>query len=98
VELQKFLPWKIENARRASRVQGSNKQIYWQARYPFPFLKEIKTWSQERLNPLVTALSVKSLILNQNPFRWCGGLMQVMPGTSKWVAEKLICSNTIQKT
>jgi len=44
---------------------GSSKQIvYWQARYPFPFLKEIKTWSQERrLNLLlVTALSVKSLI------------------------------------
>jgi len=32
--------------------------VYWQARYPFPFHKQIKTWSQERqLNPLlVTAL------------------------------------------
>jgi len=34
---------------RASRVPGSAKQmVYWQACYPFPFHKQIKTWSQDR--------------------------------------------------
>ncbi|MHC5832949.1 MAG: tail length tape measure protein, partial [Nostoc sp.] len=42
-----------------AQYQALSKQItYWQARYPFPYLREIEKWSTERkLNPLlVTAL------------------------------------------
>ena len=71
----------------------SQELAYWQARYPFPFLKEIKTWSQERqMNPLL----VTALIRQESRFEpkirsvaGAVGLMQVMPGTSKWVAEKI---------
>jgi soluble lytic murein transglycosylase len=71
----------------------SKQMVYWQARYPFPFLKEIKTWSQERqLNPLlVTALIRQESHFEPKVRSVAGaiGLMQVMPGTSKWVAEKI---------
>ena len=71
----------------------SQELAYWQARYPFPFLKEIETWSQERqMNPLL----VTALIRQESRFEpkirsvaGAVGLMQVMPGTSKWVAEKI---------
>jgi soluble lytic murein transglycosylase len=66
---------------------------YWQALYPFPYLETIVKWSQERqLNPgLVTALirqesrfmpQIKSAV-------GATGLMQVMPETGAWVAEKI---------
>ena len=69
------------------------QMVYWQARYPFPFHKEIKTWSQQRqLNPLL----VTALIRQESQFEpkvrsvaGAVGLMQVMPSTSKWVAEKI---------
>ena len=65
---------------------------YWQALYPFPFLQEIETWSQQRqLNPLL----VTSLIRQESRFEpeirssaGALGLMQVMPATGKWVAGK----------
>lgn len=78
----------------------SQQVTYWQARYPFPFLREIEKWSSERqLNPLlVTALmrqesrfepKIKSVV-------GATGLMQVMPDTGKWIAGKLqIDSKTI---
>jgi len=51
--LQKFLPEDRETPEEQAEYKALSKQmVYWQARYPFPFLKEIKTWSQERqLNP-----------------------------------------------
>jgi soluble lytic murein transglycosylase len=71
----------------------SQQLPYWQARYPFPFLEEIETWSQERqLNPLlVTALIRQESRFEPQISSTAGaiGLMQVMPGTSKWVAEKI---------
>ncbi len=71
----------------------SQKLTYWQARYPFPFLQEIKYWSNQRqLNPLL----VTALIRQESRFEpkirsvaGAVGLMQVMPGTSKWIAEKI---------
>ena len=66
---------------------------YWQALYPFPYLETIVKWSQERqINPvLVTALirqesrfmpAIKSSV-------GATGLMQVMPETAAWVAQKI---------
>ncbi len=71
----------------------SQQLTYWQARYPFPFLQEIEYWSSQRqLNPLL----VTALIRQESRFEpkirsvaGAVGLMQVMPGTSKWIAEKI---------
>jgi soluble lytic murein transglycosylase len=66
---------------------------YWQALYPFPYMDQIETWSQQRsLNPmLVTALirqesrfepQIKSVV-------GATGLMQVMPETAAFIAQQL---------
>ena len=83
-----------ETKEEQAEYQALSKQmVYWQARYPFPFHKEIKTWSQERqLNPLL----VTALIRQESQFEpkvrsvaGAVGLMQVMPGTSKWIAQRI---------
>ncbi len=66
---------------------------YWQALYPFPYLQNIVQWSQERkINPLL----VTSLIRQESRFMpkiksavGATGLMQVMPETATWVADKI---------
>ncbi|MBD2773606.1 transglycosylase SLT domain-containing protein [Iningainema tapete] len=71
----------------------SKQLIYWQARYPFPYLEEIKKWSGERqLNPLL----VTALIRQESRFEskvksiaGATGLMQVMPDTAKWIAPQI---------
>ncbi|MUL39039.1 transglycosylase SLT domain-containing protein [Gloeocapsopsis dulcis] len=66
---------------------------YWQARYPFPFFQEITTWSQKRqLNPfLVTALIRQESRFEPKIRSVAGavGLMQVMPSTGEWIAQKI---------
>ena len=83
-----------ETPQEQAEYQALSQQLtYWQARYPFPFLEEIETWSQKRqLNPLL----VTSLIRQESRFEpkirsvaGAMGLMQVMPGTAKWIAEKI---------
>ncbi|MBD1943055.1 transglycosylase SLT domain-containing protein [Coleofasciculus sp. FACHB-712] len=67
--------------------------VYWHTLYPFPFLEIIENWSQQRqLNPLL----VTALIRQESRFEpkirsvaGAVGLMQVMPGTGKWVADKI---------
>lgn len=82
-----------ETPQEQAEYQELSRQLtYWQARYPFPFLKEIETWSQQRqLNPLL----VTALIRQESRFEpkirsvvGATGLMQMMPGTGKWVAER----------
>lgn len=68
-------------------------QAYWQALFPMPFLQPIVTWSKTRqLNPLL----VLGLIRQESRFEpkirsiaGAKGLMQVMPGTGNWIAQKI---------
>ncbi|MBD2694604.1 transglycosylase SLT domain-containing protein [Anabaena catenula] len=80
-------------AEKAEYAALSQQIIYWQARYPFPYLQEIEKWSTTRkLNPLlVTALmrqesrfqpKIKSVV-------GATGLMQVMPSTAAWIAPQI---------
>ncbi|MEZ2276850.1 MAG: transglycosylase SLT domain-containing protein [Microcoleus sp.] len=66
---------------------------YWQALYPFPYLENIVKWSQERK---INSLLVTSLIRQESRFMpkiksavGATGLMQVMPETATWVADKI---------
>ncbi|MEI2577829.1 lytic transglycosylase domain-containing protein [Scytonema sp. PRP1] len=83
-----------ETPQEQAEYQALSKQItYWQARYPFPYLKEIEQWSQKRqLNPLL----VTALIRQESRFETkvrstagATGLMQVMPDTAKWIAPQI---------
>ena len=66
---------------------------YWQTLFPFPFYSTIIDWSQKRqLNPLL----VTSLMRQESRFEpeiqspvGATGLMQVMPATGEWVADKI---------
>jgi soluble lytic murein transglycosylase len=77
-----------------AQYQTLSKQItYWQARYPFPYLREIEKWSTERkLNPLL----VTALMRQESRFEAkiksvadATGLMQVLPSTAKWIAPQI---------
>jgi soluble lytic murein transglycosylase len=66
---------------------------YWQALYPFPYLETIVKWSQERK---INSVLVTALIRQESRFMpqiksvvGATGLMQVMPETGSWVAEKI---------
>ncbi|WP_204105291.1 MULTISPECIES: transglycosylase SLT domain-containing protein [Spirulina sp. CCY15215] len=66
---------------------------YWQALFPFPYNDTIIKWSKEhKINPML----VVSLIRQESRFEpeirssaGATGLMQVMPETGKWIAEKI---------
>lgn len=66
---------------------------YWHALFPFPFYNTIIEWSERRqLNPLL----VTSLMRQESRFEseiqspvGATGLMQVMPATGEWVANKI---------
>ncbi|MEG4999158.1 lytic transglycosylase domain-containing protein [Microcoleus sp. B4-D4] len=69
------------------------QSAYWQALYPFPYLETIVKWSQERQ---INSLLVTALIRQESRFMpgiksvvGATGLMQVMPETATWVAEKI---------
>ena len=71
----------------------SQQSIYWQARYPFPYFKEIEKWSTSRqLNPLL----VTALMRQESRFQakikspvGATGLMQIMPSTGAWIAPQI---------
>jgi soluble lytic murein transglycosylase len=66
---------------------------YWYALFPFPFEDIILNWSEKRqINPLL----VTSLIRQESRFEpeirspvGATGLMQVMPGTGKWISSQI---------
>ena len=80
-------------AEKAEYQALSQKSIYWQARYPFPYFQEIEKWSISRqLNPLL----VTALMRQESRFQakikspvGATGLMQVMPSTAAWIAPQM---------
>ncbi|MBD2362472.1 transglycosylase SLT domain-containing protein [Anabaena minutissima FACHB-250] len=87
-----------ETPEEQAQYQEFSQQItYWQARYPFPYLREIEKWSSDRqLNPLlVTALMRQESRFEPKIKSVAGatGLMQVMPETGKWIVSKIKLDN-----
>lgn len=87
-----------ESPEEQAQYQEFSKQIiYWQARYPFPYMQMIEKWSSKRqLNPLlVTALMRQESRFEPKIKSVAGatGLMQVMPDTGKWIASKIKVDN-----
>ncbi|MBP5971672.1 transglycosylase SLT domain-containing protein [Brasilonema sp. CT11] len=83
-----------ETPQEQAQYQALSKQVtYWQARYPFPFQKEIELWSQKRqLNPLlVTGLMRQESHFEPKVRSTAGavGLMQVLPSTAQWIAPQI---------
>jgi soluble lytic murein transglycosylase len=83
-----------ETPEEQAEYHNLNKQVtYWQARYPFPYFKDIQKWSAERkINPLlVTALMRQESRFETKAKSAVGatGLMQVMPATAKWIAPQI---------
>jgi soluble lytic murein transglycosylase len=77
-----------------SQYQNLRQQdAYWQALYPFPYVDQIESWSQQRqLNPmLVTALIRQESRFESKIKSSAGavGLMQVMPDTATYIAKNI---------
>ncbi len=66
---------------------------YWQALFPIPYDEMILSWSKERsLNPLLVTSVIRQESRFEREIRSSAGavgLMQVMPGTGNWVAQKI---------
>lgn len=83
-----------EKAEDKAQYEQLRKQpAYWQALYPFPFVAQIESWSQQRqLNPmLVTALIRQESRFEPDIKSSVGavGLMQVMPETAAFIANNV---------
>ena len=89
--------WKLnlrETPEERNAWQSLRKEpAYWHALFPFPFLGSIANWSQQRQ---LNLLLVTSLIRQESRFEpeirssaGALGLMQVMPGTGNWIAQKI---------
>jgi soluble lytic murein transglycosylase len=87
------LAWRDRPEEREQYKILKQQPHYWEALYPFPFLDPILEWSRERqLNPLL----VTALIRQESRFMPkirsvvdATGLMQVMPETGEWIAQKI---------
>lgn len=92
------LGWWRDTPEEKSQLAAIKQQPgYWHALYPFPFLEHIQTWSgQRQLNPLL----VTGLIRQESRFEPtirsfanAVGLMQVLPSTASWIAQKIDLKN-----
>jgi soluble lytic murein transglycosylase len=89
--------WQLAQREKPEEIQQWQElrktPTYWLALFPFPYQDIIFNWSSQRqLNPLL----VTSLIRQESRFEkeirspvGATGLMQVMPGTASWIAEKI---------
>lgn len=66
---------------------------YWHALFPLPYLEQITNWSQQRqLNSLLVTALIRQESRFESKIRsvvGATGLMQVMPETGSWIAEKI---------
>ncbi len=95
------LIWDLSNRVTPEEIQQwkelRKKPEYWLLLFPFPYEKEVIKWSNQRqLNPLL----VIALMRQESRFRadikssaGALGLMQIMPDTGKWIAEKTNIKN-----
>ncbi|MEM9927622.1 MAG: transglycosylase SLT domain-containing protein [Cyanobacteria bacterium P01_D01_bin.50] len=78
---------------RAQYQELSQKNMYWQARYPFPYFDLINKWSKERqLNPFLVVSLIRQESRFQEKIRSIAnavGLMQVLPTTAEWIAPQI---------
>lgn len=93
--------WDLSNRDKPEDIQAwkelRKKPEYWLSLFPFPYEEEVIKWSNQRqLNPLL----VIALIRQESRFRkdirsvvGAVGLMQIMPDTGKWIAEKIKVKN-----
>jgi soluble lytic murein transglycosylase len=93
--------WDLSNRKEPEEIQQwqelRKSPEYWLFLFPFPYEEEVVKWSNQRqLNPLL----VIALIRQESRFRadikssaGALGLMQVMPDTGKWIAQKINVNN-----
>ena len=78
---------------KAAYQELSSKNMYWQARYPFPYFDLISQWSQERnLNPFLVVSLIRQESMFQERIKSIAnatGLMQVLPTTAEWIAPQI---------
>lgn len=78
---------------KAQYQELSQTNMYWQARYPFPYFDLINKWSKERqLNPFLVVALIRQESRFQEKIKSVAdatGLMQVLPSTAKWIAPQI---------
>jgi soluble lytic murein transglycosylase len=87
------LTWRDLPEERTALAQLQETATYWDTLYPFPYQPIIQSWSQQRnLNPML----VTGLIRQESRFETeirsvadAVGLMQVLPSTGRWIADKI---------
>lgn len=77
---------------RAKYQAISQQPAYWETLYPFPYFDLILDWSVKRqLNPLMTIALIRQesrFIPSIRSIADAVGLMQVLPETAEWIAQK----------
>ncbi|MEM7727259.1 MAG: transglycosylase SLT domain-containing protein [Cyanobacteria bacterium P01_A01_bin.45] len=71
----------------------SKQEMYWKARYPFPYFPEIQKWSKANdINPFMVVALIRQESRFQPEIRstvGATGLMQVMPATANWILPQI---------
>ncbi len=96
-QLGTYQIWSLQNTENPQQKQEwlalRQTPQYWQGLFPFAYQETISNWSQKRqINPiLVTALIRRESRFQTNAKSVAGaaGLMQIMPATGEWVANKI---------
>ncbi|MBD1851857.1 transglycosylase SLT domain-containing protein [Leptolyngbya sp. GB1-A1] len=91
------LGWRDSAAEKAEAKAIKQQPAYWQALYPFPYLKPIEQAAQQQqINPLL----ITALMRQESRFEpeivsvaEAIGLMQVIPETAEWVASQINLKN-----
>ncbi len=82
-----------EKPEEREQYQAIRSQIaYWEALYPFPYMDLILSWSEKRqVNPLISISIMRQESRFTPTIRSVAdavGLMQVLPETGSWIADK----------